>query len=473
MAVIRMPQAIWERVHHHLYDTPGEHFAFLFAQWSAGETGPVFLVHDAYLVPEERTSHRSFLYELTIDAYLPAINQAAATQSALIEVHNHGGRHPRFSTADWAALPEFVSYALDSFPGRPYAATVWGDETVHGRWWEPTGGSADIRSVTVYEDPLRQRASHDGQYQPDVRTYDRQLAWFTEGGQANLARLRVAIVGLGGTGSHLAQQLVYLGVRDFILVDHDCAEDSNLNRLVTATPADLDTPKVVLARRLLKSVAPEAQVRVEHNGLPSLEALTLLKGADVIFGCVDDDGPRFMLNRIALAFGIPYFDVAVGIDTSPHGNWEIGGRVALVQPGGPCLHCMRELDLDEVQHWLRSPAQRIFAEERGYVSGRRIHAPAVVSLNGMVASTAVNEFAILASGTRPVSAFTELDLLGTGRPVPGQWSTIRRVRKQVACLECAHTFAGDRADLERFSRSVTSDDMCARAWNRKPNQARP
>jgi molybdopterin/thiamine biosynthesis adenylyltransferase len=54
-----------------------------------------------------------------------------------------------------------------------------------------------------------------------------------------LQHLRVAIVGLGGGGSHIAQQLAHLGVGQFVLVDPDRIEESNLNRLVGGTVADV------------------------------------------------------------------------------------------------------------------------------------------------------------------------------------------------------------------------------------------
>ncbi|HYU91972.1 MAG TPA: hypothetical protein VEN95_00620 [Actinomycetota bacterium] len=64
----------------------------------------------------------------------------------------------------------------------------------------------------------------------------------------------------------------------------------------------------------------------------------------------------------------------------------------------------------------------------GYVRGMEEPAPAVVSLNGTIASVALNEFAIYTSGLRPISHFLDLDLLGTGRSVKSQWLTPREVR---------------------------------------------
>jgi molybdopterin/thiamine biosynthesis adenylyltransferase len=108
-----------------------------------------------------------------------------------------------------------------------------------------------------------------------------------------------------------------------------------MNRLVTATVADLDTDKVVLGRRMIRSIAPDAQVRVVPKKLQSIEALDALKSVDVLFGCLDNDGARLVLNELAVAYGIPYFDLGVGIDAQNGVVRELGGRLAVVVPTAP------------------------------------------------------------------------------------------------------------------------------------------
>src|SRR6266851_8464578 len=73
---------------------------------------------------------------------------------------------------------------------------------------------------------------------------------------------RVAIVGVGGGGSHIAQQLGHLGVGEFVLIDPDVVEDTNLNRLVGATQRDVSkgTAKASVAARVVASVNPCARI---------------------------------------------------------------------------------------------------------------------------------------------------------------------------------------------------------------------
>ena len=110
-------------------------------------------------------------------------------------------------------------------------------------------------------------------------------------GVETLANLRVAVVGLGGTGSQTALALGYLGVGELLLLDDDIVEESNLNRLVTAGCADLGAPKSLVARRRLREIDPGLEVRA-MSGVTLHGDHAELVGVDAIFGCVDDDGRR-------------------------------------------------------------------------------------------------------------------------------------------------------------------------------------
>src|SRR5207253_6821993 len=114
-----------------------------------------------------------------------------------------------------------------------------------------------------------------------------------------LSDLQVAIVGLGGGGAHIAQQLVHIGIRNFVLLDPDIVEESNLNRLVGATQADerKRTPKVRVSERLIKGVNKKAQVTVRQ--VRWQEAGDLLRDRDFVFGCVDSFSARDELERAA------------------------------------------------------------------------------------------------------------------------------------------------------------------------------
>jgi molybdopterin/thiamine biosynthesis adenylyltransferase len=449
MAAIRIPSEVWARTYAHLFTKPSEHFAFFLADWTLSNGRPVFIVKDVILIADDEVEISRTGWSLSVNAITRAINAAVRAGYALIEIHNHGGSLPRFSGTDRTGFGEFVPYVLDSLRGRPYGATVWGDSAIYAEYFMADGESGVVNSVLIYGDKLDQGVSRDDDQVGPAPRFDRQSPWFTAVGQRKLGRLKIALPGLGGTGSPLVQNLVYLGARDFLLIEPDASDETSMNRLVTATAADIDTPKGILARRLVKAVAPEAKVHIIPNQLQSVQALDALKGVDVIFGCVDNDGARVVLNEIALAYDIPFFDLAVGIEAKEGRVEDAGGRLAAVLPGGPCLYCMNQIDIDEARYWLATEEQREFMRRRGYVTGMDVKAPSVVALNAALAAAAASEFAVYISGARSVQPLSELDLLGNGRSVKSQWLTPVRVSRKSGCPACELAGTGDRAEIEQ------------------------
>lgn len=449
MAVIRLKEADLLAARSHLL-RPGEHFAFFFARAAMTSDGPIFIVVDVEPVPDDKVAWTDGGAEIDPDTLLAIINRAVREGLALVEAHNHGGFSPRLSITDRRGVAEFVPYVLDSLSGRPYGVTVWGDELVYGEYFL-SGTSGTIRSITAIGTHLRQFVSRSDDGRHATPEHDRQAAWFGVTGQRQLGRLRIGVVGAGGTGSPLIQNLVYLGCRDFLIVDPDDIDVTSMNRVVTGQAADIETSKAVLARRLVRAVAPTAHVTAIADELRSGRVLDALKNVDVIFGCVDNDGARLVMTELASAYRMPYIDVAVGIDTSDHGVVGAGGRVFVALPGGPCLHCAGEIDWREASYFLAPAGEREERRQRGYVTGIEVPAPAVVSLNAAASATAATEFAVLVSGARAVNVFTELDLIGADRSTPAQWMTPMVVTRDAGCVACAWADLASASGVDRYA----------------------
>lgn len=193
-----------------------------------------------------------------------------------------------------------------------------------------------------------------------------------------LGRTRTALVGLGGGGSHVAQQLAHIGVGCFLPIDPDCMEDTNLNRLVGGTMEDVElgTPKVDIAERVIKAVNPAAEV-IKHQANWT-EVTAELRDVDVIFACVDTISCRNELEAFARRFLIPLIDIGMDVHEL-NGEYSISGQAMLSMPGKPCMRCM-SLITDEA---LAKEAARYGA------AGEK---PQVVWPNGILASIAVGFF---------------------------------------------------------------------------------
>ncbi len=259
--------------------------------------------------------------------------------------------------------------------------------------------------------------------------YARHMGLFGVGGQELIASCRVSIVGLGGLGSHLAQQLAYLGVTDFLLVDADTVSESNLNRLIGASSEDLGQSKVDLAERMIRTIQPDATVDPQACWLTEDAEPAGLSGVQVIFGCVDEDPTRLDILRFASSHAIAYVDLASDVTS----EGEFGGRIVFGKDGERCLSCLGELDQHALARSRMSDEQRAADDEIYGVDRAALvdGGPSVVSINGVVASLAVTEFMCWRTGLREPAGFL------TYRGDLGTVSRRGQVEERPPCLYCA------------------------------------
>lgn len=244
--------------------------------------------------------------------------------------------------------------------------------------------------------------------------YDRQIRAFGVAGQEVLQGLHVGIVGAGGIGSLVCVLLTRLGVSRVTLIDPDVVETTNLNRLAGATWKDAEEgiPKVKVLAHYAKSINRDVQVVPVQSSVLEKATQEHLKGCDVLFGCTDNQSSRWILNQLANKHLIPYFDTGTGIKTGSDQRIEhAGGQVRVVIPGLGCLQCIDGLKMDIVQQEMLPEPDRNVAIQLGYIEGAQIKAPAVASLNGVIANLAVTEFMAYVTGFRPVRRFVAYDFM--------------------------------------------------------------
>lgn len=202
----------------------------------------------------------------------------------------------------------------------------------------------------------------------------------------HLSDARVAIVGLCGGGSHVAQQLAHIGVGNFTLFDFDKVEVTNLNRMVGSTHRDAvdATPKTVVISSMIERINPSAHVNAFFSKWE--EQHERLRECDAVFGCVDSFLARDQLEKYCRRFLIPYFDIGMDVTKSEHGH-TISGQIVVSLPGSPCMRCLGFL------------SDRLVSDEvqRYGVAGSR---PQVIWPNGVLASTAVGLFVRMISPWR-------------------------------------------------------------------------
>ena len=440
---------LWHQLRDHVLADGDEHVAFVLAK-AAGER---LLARETILIPDDKLERQWDSVSLRSSALLDVMNTAVRKGLALVEAHSHplSVGEVDFSLIDDRGQEELVAYLSDVMPGQPYGAIVIGQDAIRGKVWR-AGEAGPMTRIVVTGEVLHQwpgdgtpPAAGLGAGLKDRQRHDRQVLALGGPGHAWVSGTRVAIVGLGGIGSIVALELAHLGVQDIVMIDADVVEESNLGRLAGATPGDVRRAKVSVAAEHVSRINPRIHVTPLQANLREESAIKAAASADVLFGCIDTDSGRLILNELALAHMVPYIDCGVGIDAPDGTIREAGGQTIVWVPGRPCLLCGGEIDLTIAAEELESPEQQGFRRRHGYVAGTTVPEPAVMSLNGVIASLAVTEFLALVAGFRPSNYYTYYDMLEQ-RVGP------RLVQRAPAYVACSLEGAGGQADLERFSR---------------------
>ena len=146
--------------------------------------------------------------------------------------------------------------------------------------------------------------------------------------QVLLSEKTVAIVGMGGLGGHIAEQLARLGIGNLILIDGDVVEHSNLNRQLFATEQTLGAPKAAAAVKRLHEVNSDVRCAAHGVRLTLQNGSELLGGADIVVDAVDNITTRFELCKLCSRLDIPLVHGSIG------GWW---GQVSVIFPGDDTL----------------------------------------------------------------------------------------------------------------------------------------
>jgi len=317
---------------------------------------------------------------------LDVVNRARLQGLGCVFAHSHPheiGR-PRFSAHDDAGERRLDPFLRGRAAAVPHVALVAGPKGLSARRL----GSVD--PVIVREVGSKLMTLFDPSVAEDAQTrHDRQIRAFGLDGQARIAGLHVGVVGAGGTGSVTIQQLAHIGVKAFTIVDFDSIDETSLNRLVGAGGADVDAPKVEIARRSIARINPDAAVVVVRGDVTEAAVAAALLDCDIIFLCTDSHASRAIVSQIAYQYLIPTIDMGVSLSVRDGRLAYITGRVQLLAPGQPCLHCMGWLDTEQIRREMLTPEARAADP---YIPGVHEPQPSVISLNSTMASLAVTMF---------------------------------------------------------------------------------
>ena len=307
----------------------------------------LMLVRESVLPTDDDYTQCGFDHAQLRPEFVARVAKRARLQElSLVFVHTHPGDSvPHFSPVDDRGEEELAAFLIRRGQTHFHAALVLSQAGMSAR---VLGRNEPLRVVSMGD---RRVVEFDSEVEKasTFDMYDRQVRAFGVDGQRILHTLRVAVAGLGGTGSIAVQQLVHLGVHRFILIDPDNLALTNLNRVVGAVADDVGRSKCEVAARYIQRFSPVAEVREVNGDLVYASVARHLVDADVIFCCTDSHGSRSVIQQVAYQYLIPCIDIGSAITTTDGEVIGIVGRVQLLGPDQPCLWCSELLSSAEVR----------------------------------------------------------------------------------------------------------------------------
>jgi molybdopterin/thiamine biosynthesis adenylyltransferase len=329
-------------------------------------------------------------------AYVHSIKRSRIRECAFGFVHSHPRGPAAFSPQDDQEEPDLFRLAHSRNPQAVHFSLVAANDAASliGRVWHPDGTTSPIDLVRVIGDYW------DFTYADEAAAprpfFARQVLALGSEIQNTLERLHVGVVGVGGTGSAVVEQLIRLGVGRITLIDPDHFDDSNVNRVYGSSTYDRGLPKVTIAARHSAHMGLGTQCVPVPGHAGKQSVARKLRECDVIFGCTDDQWGRSVLCRLAIYYLVPVIDMGVSIDPNDDGSIRsIHGRVTMLQPSYACLFCRERITPKGVRDEsirINDPERAKALAAEGYIAGVAAPAPAVIPFTSTVASTAIAEF---------------------------------------------------------------------------------
>lgn len=429
-----------------VFSRPGlEGGAYLLCGRSVTEDETRLLVREVIPVAEHNYLRRE-AYRLSIDSasYAAVAKRARAIGASIIFAHGHPFGPPDFSEQDNREEPKLVEFFSARVPNAPHGSIVITPGTLANcRVWSKDGWAQVARIRTIGRQFRFQDFLADETPLPDF--FDRHVRAFGPEIQRLLQRLHVGVVGLGGTGSPVVEQLIRLGVGTLSVFDGEPFEDSNVTRVYGSSVSDEGKNKAEISFAHAGDIGLGTIIRTYSSHITKEETAKCLRDCDIIFSCTDKQTPRGILVQVALQYLIPVFDLGVKIDAPEQVIRGIDGRVTTLLPGEACLFCRERISSDAIRLESLSPRERQLLADEHYAPELETENPAVITFTTAVAAQAVSEFlhrltGFMGEGRRSseVLMFFHETMIRTNRTSP---------KPDCICTETDLWGVGDRRDF--------------------------
>lgn len=419
---IILPNQLYHEVRNHLLENPAEEAAaFLLAGVHSTNRGIRILARRMINIPLA-------LYRQKLEYHLDVAPKAINGLASLCEASNLTAiichSHPRkissvaYSPSDDHGEGRITTFLQDFVQNQPIGSLLFSESATIGRVWQARSFRPADAIITVGEIIRNLTDSEDNDHLASCERHSRQVMLLGKDGQSRLSKLSIGIVGIGGTGSCVAEQLARLGVAKLVLIDDDELEESNISRMYGTFPDQLRNsviqifrrkmlPKVDVIGKHLQRIDPKLTVEAINGNVVVSDIASKLLSCDAILLCTDEHWGRSIVNQISYQYFIPVVNMGVRVDAPNDVIIAAAGDVHTLGPDKPCLWCYGYLNSSRIAAESMLPEQRSARLREGYVEGIG-PSPMVISLTSTVASLAVTELLHIFTGFRAEKSIKRL-----------------------------------------------------------------
>jgi sulfur-carrier protein adenylyltransferase/sulfurtransferase len=164
--------------------------------------------------------------------------------------------------------------------------------------------------------------------------YSRQIALpeIGESGQLKLQNARVLVIGAGGLGCPVLQNIAAAGVGTIGIVDGDVVDETNLHRQLLYTLKDCGNSKAETAKKAILELNPEIKVNVFPEFFSNQNAFEIVQDYQIIVDCTDSLAVRYLINDVAVFKKIPVVYASI---------YKFEGQVSVFNyKNGPSYRCL-------------------------------------------------------------------------------------------------------------------------------------
>lgn len=174
----------------------------------------------------------------------------------------------------------------------------------------------------------------------DLLRYSRHLLLDEIGieGQQKLLGATALVIGCGGLGAAALPYLAAAGIGRLIIADDDNIDDTNLQRQVAFTEADIGRSKADTLKGRLNALNSRTEITALNERLDETRLAEWMREADIVLDCCDNFATRQAVNRASVATRTPLVSGAAV---------RFEGQIAVYRPdlaNTPCYACLFDGD---------------------------------------------------------------------------------------------------------------------------------